>query len=363
MKLKHGKLISSSLPMFVQNENKYFSYVVIGLIIFLFVSIIVCVALGPVKIPFNEVWAIAAYKIGLVPKGNWTLGNENIVWFIRFPRTLLAVVVGGGLALVGVVLQAMTRNKLADSYILGVSSGATLGAVIAFSIGIYSIFGIYGVQFAGFMGAFIAFIIVYFITLRTRLNSSGLILAGIGIGYVLSGLASFITLTSKNKQLAGQALSWTLGSLARASWFDLGLPTLIIFLSVFYLMLQARNLNLLLLGEEVATTLGLDVQKNRKKLFFLVSLITGVIVAVSGSIGFIGLMVPHIIRLRFHSNHAKVLPLAILLGANMLVWVDYIARTMFDPIEIPVGVITSIIGGPFFLLMMLKSKKRQEELV
>jgi len=315
------------------------------------------VALGPVPIPLDEVWRIGAYKVGLIAQGDWSPANENIVWLIRFPRVLLAVFVGGGLAVVGVTLQALVRNPLADSYILGVSSGASVGAVLAIGTGLFAFAGSFAVSLAAFLGAMVTFAIVFVLARSSgRITPGRLILAGIGVGYVFTGITSFITLTSDNRQLAGQILSWTLGSLARAQWFDLTLPALLLLIVTLYLMLQARGLNALVMGDETATTLGIGLDIFRRRLFVLVALITGVMVAVSGSIGFIGLMVPHMMRFVVGSDHRRVLPLSVLVGSIFLIWVDVIARTAFAPVELPVGVITSILGGPFFLWLMWRSQ-------
>ena len=333
----------------------------------LFLSIILGVSLGPVSIPINIVWNVVAYKIGFIPAGNWSAGVENIVWLIRLPRVLLAVVVGGGLAIVGVTLQALVRNPLADPYVLGISSGASVGAVLAIGFGVLASYGTLAISFAAFLGAILAFVLVYTLAnLGKRITPESLILAGIGVGYIFTGITSYITLTSNNRQLAGQVLAWTLGSLARANWFDLSLPTLTLLAITVYLMLQARNLNALIVGDETASVLGVNVDVFRKWVFTLVALITGVMVAVSGSIGFIGLMIPHMIRFVVGSDHRKVLPLSVFVGSIFLIWADVLARgfhsAIDNPIELPVGVVTSVLGGPFFIWLMLKNQiKRMAE--
>ena len=326
----------------------------------LLLSVTLGVSLGPVPIPMEDVWRIAAYKVGLAPKGGWSPGSENIVWLIRFPRVLLALVVGGGLAVVGVTLQALVRNPLADSYILGVSAGASVGAVLAIGLGVFAFAGSLAVSLAAFQGAVVTFIIVFALAnIGGRITPESLVLAGIGVGYVFTGITSFITLTSDKRELAGQILSWTLGSLARANWFDLTLPSLTLLIVTVYLVLQARSLNALMVGDETAATLGVNVDAFRRQLFTLVALITGVMVAVSGSIGFIGLMVPHMVRFVVRSDHRRVLPISVLVGSIFLIWVDVIARTTFAPIELPVGVITSIVGGPFFLFLMWRTRRER----
>lgn len=325
-------------------------------------SIRLGVSLGPVPIPASDVWSIAAYKVGLLPKGSWSPARENIVWFIRFPRVLLSLVVGGGLAVVGVTLQALVRNPLADSYILGVSSGASVGAVLAIGFGVFAFAGPLSVSLAAFLGATVTFAIVFTLaSVGGRITPSRLVLAGIGVGYIFTGMTSFITLTSRNHQLAGQILSWTLGSMARASWYDLVVPAPVLLATTAYLVLQARSLNALAVGEETAATLGIDVDNFRRALFTLVAIMTGVMVAVSGIIGFIGLMVPHMVRTVVHSEHRRVLVTSVLVGSIFLIWVDVIARTAFAPIELPVGVVTSLLGGPFFLWLMWRAQHSRSE--
>jgi iron complex transport system permease protein len=334
-----------------------FSIWLLILLLVLLISVTLGVSLGPVPIPFAEVWGVAAYKVGLIPDGAWSNATENIVWLIRFPRVLLAVFVGGGLAVVGVTMQALVRNPLADSYILGISSGASVGAVLAFAVGAFAFAGTFAVSVGAFSGALLALVMVYLFAIANgQITPTRLILAGLGIGYVFSGITSFITLTSENRYLAGQVLSWTLGSLARAGWADLSLPALAVAGLTLFLVVQARAMNALLMGEETAVTLGIDLHHFRRLLFVGVALLTGVLVAVSGSIGFVGLMIPHIVRFVVRSDHQRVLPLSLLIGAIFLIWVDVLARTLVQPAELPVGVITALIGGPFFLYLLWRSR-------
>lgn len=335
-----------------------FRIVIFLLFIILFLTVVVSISIGAVTLSVKEIWSIVGYKMGLFGDSNWLIGTENIVWLIRVPRVLLAVVVGAGLAVAGTALQALVKNPLADTYILGISSGASVGAVLAIGLGAFAFVGPVAIQFGGFIGALTAFVLVYFLAhSEGRLTPWRLILAGIGIGYFFSGITSFITLTSKNRDLAGQVLSWTMGSMANASWFDLGIPTIVLLLSTIYLIFQARQLNTLILGDETATTLGLNVDQFRKHIFVVVALIIGVMVSVSGSIGFVGLMIPHIARLILGPDHRFVLPISAVTGSIFLVWIDVIARSAFAPIELPVGVITFLVGGPFFLFILWNSRK------
>lgn len=342
-----------------------FRLILLALCIMLLLSVTLGISLGPVSISGDVVWSIAAYKLGLIMRGNWSQGTENIVWLIRFPRVLLALVVGGGLAVVGVTLQALVRNPLADPYILGISSGASVGAVLVIGLGVFAVYGSMAVSVAAFFGAVLAFVIVYLLANHGgRITPGSLVLAGIGVGYFFTGITTFITMTSNKRQLAGQVLAWTLGSLARATWFDLSLPTWTLLIITTYLLFQSRSLNALIVGDETALTLGINVDKFRRHIFTLVALLTGVMVAVSGSIGFIGLMVPHMVRLVVGSDHRKVLPISVFVGSIFLIWADVIARgyhTPIDaPIELPVGVVTALLGGPFFLWLMWSTRLKRK---
>ena len=345
-----------------------------GLTALLLVSITLGVTLGPVDIPVGAVWRIAASEtINVLSditslelnswvniEANWTKAQFNIIWLIRFPRVLMGVFVGAGLAVVGVTMQAVVRNPLADPYILGISSGASVGAVMVLAFGAFAFAGIYAISVGAFLGAILTFLIVFLLAQSNgRLNPARLILAGVAVAYFFSGLTSFITLTSDNRELARAVLAWLLGSLAGTDWVELTLPTAVLFFGSVYLVLQARGLNALIVGDETAATLGVDLTRFRRSLFWVVSLVTGVMVAVSGAIGFIGLMIPHIVRLMVGTDHRRVLPVSIFVGSIFLILVDVIARTAFDPVELPVGVITSLLGGPFFLWLLHRQMKER----
>ncbi len=350
--LVHQNAIGSS------NDRRFRLLLPLGLLGIL-LSITGAVSVGAASVPPGDVWRIAATKLGLNVEGDWPLAYEQIVWLIRFPRVLLAACIGAGLALVGVTMQALVQNALADPYLLGVSSGAAVGAVAAIALGMFAFAGLYAVSVGAFISAMLTLALVFVFAQRYgQVSPQRLILAGLAVSYVCSGITTFLTLTSDNRQLAGQVLAWTLGSLARATWLDLSLPTLLLLGGALYLLTQARALNALSTGDETAATLGIDVQRLRQTLFIIVSLMTGVMVAVSGSIGFVGLMVPHITRLLVGADHQRVLPLAVCIGSIFLIWVDVLARTVVAPTELPVGVVTALLGGPFFLWLMWREKQQ-----
>lgn len=338
-----------------------------GLTALLFISVTLAVTLGPVEIPVGSVWGIAGsemlkvlgrvtsldLKAWLPIEETWSKAQLNIVWLIRFPRVLLGVFVGAGLAVVGVTMQALVRNPLADPYILGISAGASVGAVLVLAFGAFAFAGLYAISVGAFLGSLLTFILVFLLAQnKGRLSPLRLVLAGVAVTYFFSGLTSFITLTSHRQELARTVLAWLLGSLAGTDWPQLTLPVVVLGLGSLYLSLQARSLNALIVGDETAATLGVDITRFRQQLFLIVSLVTGTMVAVSGAIGFVGLMIPHIVRMLVRADHRRVLPVSMLIGSIFLIWVDVIARMAFDPVELPVGVITSLLGGPFFLWLL-----------
>lgn len=335
-----------------------------GLAILLVLSVTFAVVIGPVPIPGGSVWQIAWAQVMGIAGGEWPQAQVNIVWLIRFPRVLMAVCVGAGLAAVGVAMQAVVRNPLADPYILGISSGASVGAVLVLGLGMFAFAGAYAVSVGAFLFALLTLALVFLLAQSNGQIAPGrLILAGVACSYVFSGITSFITLTSDNRELAQSVLAWLLGSLAGTRWSDLTLPAATLVGGVLYLSLQARSLNALLLGDETAATLGVEVSRFRRRLFIVMSLLTGVMVATSGAIGFVGLVIPHIVRMLAGADHRRVLPMATLTGATFLVWVDVLARTALAPEELPVGVITSLLGGPFFIWLLYTQRKFLHEVL
>jgi iron complex transport system permease protein len=327
---------------------------VVGLLIALAASIIVAVAVGAVPIPFGTVvWVIASHLAPGAVDVTWTPTEDQIVWQFRLPRVLLAVIVGAALSVSGTALQAMVRNPLADPYIFGVSSGASVAAVAVITLG-SAVAGGLSLSLAAFLGALGAMVLVYVLAQQGgRAAPTRLVLAGVAIGYVLSAVTSYLVLRSATPNGGAAAvLTWLAGSLGAAKWEYLGVPSLAVAVSTILLMLQARPLNALLAGEETAVGLGVNVERFRLQLFVVTSLMVGTVVAISGAIGFVGLMIPHIVRLLVGADHRRVLPIAALLGGVYLVLVDLVGRTIIAPSELPVGIVTAAIGGPFFIWLM-----------
>lgn len=284
----------------------------------------------------------------MIPE-TWEPLEQNIILGLRLPRVCLGMVVGASLAVCGVTMQALVRNELADPFILGVSNGAAAFATLGMLFGVFSFLGTYSLSISAFIGSAVTIIFVYTISrVRGRINITQLLLSGVAIAMIMDGVTNVITLSAPNALGLHNAEFWMAGSLAGARWAYLTLPLAVLVLCMIVLMLNYRGLNLLLLGDESAGALGVNVRRLQKLLVLVASLMAGVTIAVSGSIGFVGLMVPHFTRMIVGGDHKKVLPVSALLGGILVVWVDVAARTVIAPEELPVGILTAIIGGPIF---------------
>ncbi|MFC9327108.1 FecCD family ABC transporter permease [Kitasatospora sp. NPDC057015] len=324
----------------------------------LLVALTLAVSLGSVGIPVGEVWTVVARHLtGAAPEPGT---RDLIVWQLRAPRALLSAVVGAGLGLVGTAVQAMVRNPLADPYLLGISSGASLGAVAVTVLGAGIGAGLgFGVSAAAFAGALASFALVWAIARRGGgFSPLRLILAGVGVGQFFSGFTSFLVLQAADEQQTRGVLFWLMGSLSGSTWSQLAIPTASVALALIALQARARSLNALSAGDETAAALGVDVTRLRRELFVVTSLLTGVLVSVSGAIGFVGLLVPHVCRLLVGADHRRLLPVSALAGAVLLVVVDTVARSALDTQEVPIGVVTAVIGAPALLYLLDRRLER-----
>lgn len=319
-------------------------------------SIGLAVSIGPAALTMGEVWGSIASHLHL----DTLLGldapaqlRNAMVWDLRLPRVLVAGFVGGGLALCGVIMQSLTRNPLADPYLLGLSSGASLGAVAVLILGL----GI-ALPFAAFAGALLA--LAASLSLAGALGSlspTRTVLAGLAVSQLAAAITSFIIFWSATGDSYREILSWLLGSVSGATWHSVAIVAIAFAVVGVPLLLSANVLDAFTFGETSAHTLGLHVGRWRWGLLGAVALLTGALVSVSGSIGFIGLIIPHAIRALIGSGHRKLLPLSVGLGAIFLIWADTLARTIFSPRELPVGVITAAIGAPIFALVLWKGRR------
>lgn len=323
----------------------------------LFISMIAAILVGSVGITPSIIFEVLVYKLGIVSEISATKAQQIIIWDIRVPRVLLAAIVGAALAISGAAIQALVKNSIADPYILGISSGASVGATSVILLGAFSIFGVYALSVAAFLGAVIAVIFVFLLArVGGRTSVMRLLLAGIAVSMILSAMTNFILMMSKEQGGIQAVMHWMLGSLAGAKWSNILIPSVVLIVVFLLLISSYRQLNALLLGEETATTMGVNVEHFRIFIILIVSLLTGVVVAVSGSIGFVGLIVPHIVRMLVGSNYKVVIPFSAVLGAIFIVWADMGARVAIAPEEMPIGIITALCGAPFFVWMLRRQR-------
>jgi iron complex transport system permease protein len=276
-----------------------------------------------------------------------------IIMQVRLPRVLLGLVVGAGLAITGTALQAMVRNVLADPYLLGVVSGASTGAAATILYGVGGALGASSLTGSAFLGAAGAMLLVFTLSrIGGKVTSIRLLLAGAAVGYVFAAITSLMIFVSDSEQGARDVLFWLLGSLSLAVGQSVLIAGLAVGAGIVVLTMWGRWLDALAIGDETARTLGVSPTRVRAQLLLVVSLCVGAVVAVSGGIGFVGLIVPHVARRCVGGVHRRVIPVAALLGAIFLIWADVLARLILQPAEVPLGIITAILGTPMLLLLV-----------
>lgn len=308
----------------------------------------ISVRIGAVKIPLVEI-------IKIIFLGENT-DNRVILMDIRLPRVMIAAVLGAGLSAVGGVMQGIFKNPLVDSYTLGMSSGAAFGAVISIVTGI----GVFGYATTGafaFLGAILTLFFVYYLSkTKNRVSINSLLLSGVAVSYFLSSLISFMMMLFNNK--IEYIVFWTMGSLSSSTWQKFIFSSCLIVPGVLILNIFARELNIMSLGEESAHYIGVDVEKLKYILLAICSIIVGAVVSTGGTIGFLGLVAPHIVRLIWGADYRRLIPYSAIMGASILMLSDAIGRVIIQPAEIPVGVMTSVMGGPFFVFLLRKQKSK-----
>ncbi|PSR66600.1 sugar ABC transporter substrate-binding protein [Nocardia sp. MDA0666] len=317
----------------------------------LLVAMVVATACGAEPLPIPAVLEVLGGHLG--GSGAVDSAFDTIVWQLRVPRTILAAVVGAGLALAGAAMQTLVRNPLADPYLLGVSSGAGVGAAAVITSGLFAGAGIWALSGGALAGALTAAATVFAIAMaQGGLTPLRLVLTGTVLGSAFSALSSYLIFRSADPKAAQSVLFWLLGSLAGADWTRIAVPATVVALAAATLLAVHGWLDALSVGAETAASVGVPVRALRYGLFVGLAILVGVLVAVSGGIGFVGLVVPHAARMLVGSTHRRLLPVAALCGALFLVVADAAARVLVRPTEIPVGVLTGLIGAPVFLLLM-----------
>lgn len=342
-----------TLTQWVTERPSRYTGLLAVLMVTLVMSCVVCTTFGAAPVPLRQVAGILMSRLFDVTPSSlqWTAGQETIVWLIRTPRVLLGALVGAGLALIGTVLQAVTRNPLADPHLLGATSGATLGAVIVV-MHVGEVLGMLTLPLAAFTGALTSLCLVLWLSSRQgRLESHRLLLGGVAVSFVMMAIANLMLFLGDHRA-SSSVIFWMLGGLGLARWELLLVPLFTVLAGWMFLQGLGRSLNALMVGDQTAASLGLQVRNVRLLVFLIASLMTGVLVALCGAIGFVGLMVPHIARRLVGSEHRRLLPVAALLGALLMIWVDVISRTLIAPEDLPIGIATALLGGLFFIFMM-----------
>jgi iron complex transport system permease protein len=330
----------------------------LGLAVLLLVIMILAIAIGSVHVPVLTTVKILADRLPLVHiDQTWQNSLATIIVDIRLPRVLLAALVGAALAVAGATYQGLFRNPLADPYLIGVAQGASLGAVIGFLMPIA-----WGISSSGiipvfaFAGAVIATVFVYLLArVGKTLPVTTLILSGVALSALLSSVVSYLVISS-DKQMHN-IIFWMMGSFSGSEWSEVGVALPYIAVGIAVIVVFGRLLNVMQLDEEQAQQLGVNVERFKIILLAAATLITAAAVSFVGTIGFVGIIIPHAVRLIWGADHRSLLPLSILTGAVFMVLTDLISRTLLAPTEIPIGVITAICGAPFFLYLLRKRKK------
>ena len=355
-------MVLLSLDETLDSYSKRFSrwkLVIILLFLILTLVVIFSVSIGPMQISPNNVFRVLIKEVplaGNLVEGEISSIESEVVLQVRLPRVLAAAFVGVALTCSGVVLQGLLRNPMADPYILGISSGASLGAslAIAFGFGVSTLGVLYAIPFLAFFGAIGTIILVYTIAKHSGGSMLTLLLIGIAVNSFFSAIVSLIKLIG-SEALHG-IVFWILGSLQVSGWNHVLLVAPLTIIGFILILVYSRDLNIISLGEDQAKQLGVNIENVKKIMLICASLITAAAVSISGIIGFVGLIIPHITRILVGPDHRVLIPSASLLGAIVLIICDTLARTIMSPAEMPVGIITALLGGPFFIYLLIRKR-------
>ncbi|MCH4072595.1 FecCD family ABC transporter permease [Pseudoramibacter sp.] len=351
--------VTTHLPI---RRKRNFVFFCIGLGILLVLAMILAIFSGSVSIPPDVVCKVLINRITgqKIFDPTWNTALETIIWTMRFPRVLMALMVGAGLSLCGILMQALTRNSLADPYILGISSGASAGAVAVIMYGWFSFMGQFHITFGAAIGAFLAIIIAMRVSsVNNHITSTQLVLAGIAVSTLFTALTNLmIYYKQTGDDKVKTAIYWMMGSLSGANWSGVLYVFIVFLICTVVLFFFADSLDVLMLGDDAATTLGVNLTRIKLSIIILCTILTGAIVSVSGVIGFVGLIIPHITRSLVGSKHSRLMPASVLLGGLFAILCDWISRIIVSPEELPIGVLTALFGAPFFLFLIRKSRSK-----
>ncbi|MGL4252535.1 MAG: FecCD family ABC transporter permease, partial [Fusobacteriaceae bacterium] len=314
----------------------------------------ISILIGSVQLNPITIWKIIINKIFSeeIFQSDWTKNIEVIVWNLRMPRVLMSIIVGASLSLAGILMQALTKNTLADPYILGISSGASTGAILVIILGGA---GIFSVPLGAFTLGLLTSFLVFYNSSRENFSTSKLVLTGIAISSFFSGITTFLIVSASKETEVKSVLFWMTGSLSGSTWSSVGVSFLALLVSSLVIYSLHRELDIIMTGDEIAETLGVNVSRLRLVIVVVASLLSSFIVANTGIIGFVGLVIPHIGRGIIGAKHKRLIIFSILIGGIFLLVTDCIARVLLKGQEVPLGVITSMIGAPFFMWLIKKS--------
>jgi iron complex transport system permease protein len=343
-------------------RNKSFRFNIIALAVILLMTMVFSVSIGSADLSFVDSLRLVMAKMPIMGSCFENMGlatkYEVIVWKVRMPRIAMSALVGASLSIVGATFQGIFRNPLADPHILGVSSGAAFGATIGMLSGVtIGFMGLGTVGALAFIGALVTVFIVYNISkIGGRISVTGMLLTGTAISTFLSSLISLL-MTFHNDQI-DKVYMWTMGSFSSASWTKVGFLAFFVFIGASVLFWYAPKLNIIMMGDDDAKCLGIDVEKVRRHMIIAASLLVAASVSVSGIIGFVGMIIPHCTRLIAGADNKKLMPYSFLGGAIFVTLCDTVARTVAAPTEIPVGIITALFGAPYFIMLVARGRKR-----
>ena len=346
-------------PLFPLQKTSHFLIFCLLMLLILFAAFLLAIRLGSVEMDFDVIRRVLVNRFTGrdIYAADWRESTELIIWTIRTPRILTAFVVGAGLTLCGILMQVLTKNSLADPYVLGISHGASAGAVSVIMYGWLGFLGGYGTMTGAFLGAVISIVLALRIaTIRNKVTATQLVLAGIAVSALFGAITNFMIYHTKTgSDKVKTASYWMMGSLSGSSWEKLQYAAIAFAVCFVLIMLLTRQLDVLLLGDDVAATVGVDTGKLKLWIIVLATLLTGVIVSVSGTIGFVGLTFPHITRSIVGTKHRRLVPASMLVGGAFLVVADILSRVVVAPEELPIGVVSAFFGAPFFLYLIRKS--------
>ncbi len=353
------KFLSLKNKLPITGKKVYALYLFI--IVLIITTTVIATLLGSVNIKPNWVLKILVNNTmkRQIFTPEWKPNTESIIWTLRMPRVFMALIVGAGLSLCGILMQALTKNSLADPYILGISSGASFGAVLVIMYGVFGFAGQYNIMIGASLGAIIAIIIAINVaSISGKITATQLILAGIAVSALFGSFTNIMIYHTKTgSDKVRSALFWMIGSLSGATWSKTIYVAIIFAICSIVIFLMYKSLDALLLGDDNAITIGANLSKIKPLIIVVCTILTGAIVSVSGVIGFVGLIIPHITRGIVGPNHKRLVPASILIGGLFMIICDMISRTLVSPEELHIGIVTSVFGAPFFLYLVRKNKK------